>query len=60
MKKEDLIKKFQNCFPVMNIIVDEGEYSDDRIRGSRIIDDYEVHYEIGISNIIIREIKKIG
>ena len=59
MNKDELIKKFQNCFPVMNIIIDEGEYSGDRIKGSRIIDDYEIHYEIGISNVIIKKIKKI-
>jgi len=59
MMDETLAKKFQKCFPVMNIVFDEGPIDPNKQWGSRIIDDYEIKYEIGTSNITIKSVEKI-
>jgi hypothetical protein len=56
---ETLLKKFQKCFPVMNIVLDEGPITEGVQWGSRIIDDYEIKYEIGTSNITIKSVEKV-
>ena len=59
MMNEVLLKKFQKCFPVMNIVLDEGPITEGVQWGSRIIDDYKIKYEIGTSNIIIKSVEKV-
>jgi hypothetical protein len=59
MIEDGLLKKFQKCFPVMNVILDEGPITGNTQWGSRIIDDYEIKYEIGSSNITIKSVEKV-
>jgi hypothetical protein len=59
MMSDALLKKFQKCFPVMNVLLDEGSITEGVQWGTRIIDDYEIKYEIGTSNITIKSIEKV-
>lgn len=59
MDKDNIVKKFKRMFPVMNVIVDEGERTSKYQWGSRVVDNIEILYESGISNIIIRKFKTI-
>jgi hypothetical protein len=59
MIDDTLLKKFQKCFPVMNILVEEGPITDGVQWGTRVIDDYEIKYEIGTSNITIKSVSKV-
>ena len=55
---KEVLKEMNKLFPVMNVVIDIGDSSEQLME--RELSNYYVEYVVGISNVTIKKIKKKG